>query len=457
VLVAASAWVIGVAPLSDNSFFTHLATGRVILDTGSIPTSDPYTFTAPGEPWVVQSWLASWLYATVESIAGGAGLRALMGVATAGLALLGWMLTASCPSVVPRLALVVVFLSASAPTWSERPLLFGFLGLALSVLAGEGRLRAPWLLPIGWIWAQTHGSYPLGLLYLTVVWLMARIDGADSATAGRALKWLALGIVAAVIGPLGLEVLLFPFALLQRQEALSHVTEWRPPSFDDLAQRVFLLQVLTSVMLIARRPSYRFAAVVVVFGGAALLGRRNLPVASMVLLPWMAGATPPVGSLGPDLIQRRVVGPVVLAAAAMVAVGAVRLTSPSFDLARYPVSELAAVEQRGTDLDIQRLGAPDVVGNLRTVLYGPRGDIFADDRFDMFPAAVLDDQITLTEGGPGVLAVLDRHSIELVIWRRIGGTAPQLIADPGWAVLVTTDDWLLACRRVRGAAAGGAC
>ena len=28
-------------PISDNSFFTHVATGRIILDSG-IPTTDPY-------------------------------------------------------------------------------------------------------------------------------------------------------------------------------------------------------------------------------------------------------------------------------------------------------------------------------------------------------------------------------------------------------------------------------
>ena len=59
---------IGSAALSDNSFFTHLATGRLILRDGAIPTVDPYTFTARGEPWVVQSWLASLVYAAVERL-----------------------------------------------------------------------------------------------------------------------------------------------------------------------------------------------------------------------------------------------------------------------------------------------------------------------------------------------------------------------------------------------------
>ncbi len=68
---------IGLDRLSDNSFLTHLATGRLILDHG-VPRTDPYSFTANGQPWVVQSWLASVIYAWIESWFGANGIRVLM-------------------------------------------------------------------------------------------------------------------------------------------------------------------------------------------------------------------------------------------------------------------------------------------------------------------------------------------------------------------------------------------
>ena len=83
----------GLGRIDDNSFLTHLATGRLILDTGEIPTSDPYTFTAHGADWVVQSWLASWLYGWVEKLGGGDGLRILTAVLCASLAALVWRLS----------------------------------------------------------------------------------------------------------------------------------------------------------------------------------------------------------------------------------------------------------------------------------------------------------------------------------------------------------------------------
>jgi hypothetical protein len=44
---------IGLQPLSDNSLLTHIATGRIIFDTG-FPHSDPYLLPARTS-WVVQS------------------------------------------------------------------------------------------------------------------------------------------------------------------------------------------------------------------------------------------------------------------------------------------------------------------------------------------------------------------------------------------------------------------
>ena len=79
---------IGQRPLNDNSFFTHLATGRIILDGGGIPRSDPYTFSAHGASWTVQSWLASVLYAGAEEVGGLTAVRFENGLIAALVALL---------------------------------------------------------------------------------------------------------------------------------------------------------------------------------------------------------------------------------------------------------------------------------------------------------------------------------------------------------------------------------
>jgi hypothetical protein len=137
--VVAAGITIGLRPLTDNSFFTHLATGRLILDRGSVPRHDPYTFTAFGEPWVVQSWLASWLYGTAEALAGALGLRLLMGGIAGALAALIWRLTRPADGVVARLALAGLAVGVGGGLWAERPFMLGLLALGCVVLtAGSG-------------------------------------------------------------------------------------------------------------------------------------------------------------------------------------------------------------------------------------------------------------------------------------------------------------------------------
>src|SRR5947208_8592029 len=53
---------LGVLPIADNSMFTHLRTGLDMVGGGGIARVDPYSYTAGGAEWVVQSWLPEWTY-----------------------------------------------------------------------------------------------------------------------------------------------------------------------------------------------------------------------------------------------------------------------------------------------------------------------------------------------------------------------------------------------------------
>lgn len=452
--LAAAGWVIGLRPLSDNSFFTHLATGRLILDRGSVPSVDPYSFTALGDPWVVQSWLASSLYASVESLAGAAGLRVLMGVVAASLVVLAWRLLRPAESLLVRLALGALFVVAGAQLWAERPLMFGLLAFGATMLVAEGGLDPRWLVPLGWGWVNVHGSFPLGLVYLVVVIVGARLDARSAVQERRALGWLLGGVVLGAVGPLGPKVLVFPLELLQRQDVLRNVIEWRAPTFEGLSQRAFLLQLVLAVILLVRRPSYRSGLVVAVFGAAALLGARNLSVASLAFLPAMAAAAPPLGSLRSGLRSRL---SLLLAAAAVggaLVLGSARFAQPDFELRGYPVDALAYLDATQVDRREHAVAVPDVVGNFLELVDGPVGEVFYDDRFDMFPEEVSAAHLALVRTDPALRSSLERFEIELVMWGRDTATGQWMIAAADWRILYTDERWILAC--LRGAELGGA-
>jgi hypothetical protein len=445
--LAAGVLGIGLAPFSDNSFFTHLATGRLIVDQGHIPTTDPYTFTAHGHGWVVQSWLVSALLGVVDDVAGIGGVRILVGLLTVGVFAVAWRLSRPAQGLVVRVGIAGLVIGVGSLQWSERPLLVGLIAMGLAVLAGEGELDPRWLLPLGWVWVNSHGSFPIGIAYLLVVALGRRLDHLDASVELRAFRWLTGGVLLGAINPLGPKLLVFPVQLLQHQDVLRHVTEWQAPQFHDLGERIFLLQVGLAILALVRRPRYRNALVVAVFVAAALLGARNEAVASLVLVPVLAEAWSNVGGLKASTregISRllAVAGVVLVAAVAMS-----RLGQPAFDVSGYPVASLDQLDEWKVDLQRVHLASIDQVGNLIELRDGPGRRVWFDDRFDMFPEAVTRDAFALNDARPRSLEVLDHRGIDLVLWPSEGGLTAVLSATDEWRDLDDSDDgWRLFCR-----------
>ena len=74
---------------------------------------------------------------------------------------------------------------------------------------------------------------------------------------------------------------------------------------------------------------------------------------------------------------------------------------------------------------------------------GQRAHVFGDDRVDMFPRAIVDDEVELIRGGPSWQQILDRWDADVVLWQRgapldllLGGSAQWQLAyaDQGWVV-----------------------
>lgn len=448
--------VIGLGRLSDNSFFTHLATGRLILEQGSIPTGDPYSFSAPGTPWVVQSWLASVILAGVERVAGPQGIRLLAGLVAAALAALAWRLTAPARSLLPRVGLTGLALVIGATFWAPRPLLFGLLLLALVLVIAEEDRDPRWFVPIFWLWANLHGSFPLGLVALACLALGARLDHESERRHGRVrgLVFAAVGTALAAISPVGPKLLIFPIHLLGRSDVLQRVVEWQSPRFSATYGRVFAIQVVVAVLALCRAPRWRVAIPLVVFVVASLVALRNIPVASLVLLPGMAWGLRDLGTLRGE--ER---GPVSVLLAAAVGVVAVLVTvaalgRPAFDTspATYPVDAVAWMDGQGLTRGGARVVHTDTTGNYLELLWGPSSRVFLDDRVDMFPIPLLRDYLTLNDGGAAWRTVLDRYDTDLVVWDRGSPFATVLVESPDWRIVYSDQHAIVACRRAEGAA-----
>lgn len=448
-VLMALGFVIGARVMADNSFLTHLATGRLILDNGSVPTIDPYSWPARGEPWTVQSWLASTGYAALEAAFGPWAIRWLNGLL--GAAVVGglWALTDSVRSLLMRTGLVGVVVVIGTFLWPPRPLLFALLGVVLVLMVADGRLSAPWLVPVFWVWANTHGSFVLGggLLFLITVGAAIDLRRAPRAEL-RILAWATAGALAAVVNPLGWRLLWFPLHLMGRREALHQVAEWSSPSFRSPIEQLFLVLLLLLLVAATRRAGWRALLPSMVFFVTGLLAVRNLGIASIVIVVLIAPALAvPIGSI--DGTERGLVPRVLAVLAGLTVVGAASLAvvETAIEVDSYPVAEVDWLEARNlVATDDVRLGQRDYVGNYLEYRYGPDAAVFMDDRFDFHPLPVVADHAGLLIAGD-YGEIVDRNGFNVLLWQADTPLHRWLVEQPDWVVAVENDDWIVACRR----------
>jgi hypothetical protein len=435
---------LGLRPLGDNSLFIHLRTGLDLVRTGHVPRTDPYSFTAGGDPWVVQSWLASLLYGLAERIGGFPAVRLLHGLVYG---LLAWLLarlarTGSSLRTALAAALVV---GAGVVYWAPRPLAFGLLGLALTVLVVEE--RRPWwlLVPVVWVWANCHGSFVLGLGWLVLVAVGERLDGRQRPDVLPWLGGFVAGLVVACLNPLGPRLLVFPFAVVDRREAFAHVVEWRSPAFSGSAPGMLTLLCVGGIVLVLARsrPPWRDALPVVGFLVAGLLAQRNLPMLAVVAAPVVARALRPTSSSAsppaPASAPERSLLPGAFAAVLgllAVVFTAVAAGEPAFDFEGYPVRASALVP-RGS-----RVATTDVAAGYLILRRGSGASVLIDDRVDLYPVRVTKDYLRLLDGRPDALRVLDRYRVETVLWETDRPLHAQLAASDGrWRRVGVRDGW----------------
>jgi len=436
---------VGLVRLHDNSFLTHVATGRLIVAHG-VPHTDPYSFTALGHPWVVESWLASVLYAEVGRL-GTHGLQFLHAALAATLAGLVWILTRPAGTLAGRIVVASAALSIGTGYWSPRPLLIALVLFAVVILLAEQPRGSPWLLvPVMWVWVNVHGSWGLALAYLVVRLIGRAMGGGDLGRLRRLIGATVVGTLLGAVNPSGIRLLTYPLRLATDHQAFAHIVEWESPSFSDLTNLVLLATVLVSlVLLVARRGALEDALVVGVFFAMACLASRNVPVASLAVTPVFARGLAGLGSLDG---ARRGVLPVGLLAlwlwlAAVLAAHALR--SPEFELAAYPVAAVDAMQVHG--LAPGRVATQDYVGNYLEFRYGSRASAFIDDRVDMYPKSVETAYGILLGGAPGWQGVLDRYHVHAVLWAKHEPLAGLLAQSPRWQIAWQDSRWVVAVRR----------
>lgn len=437
---------------NDGDTGWHLVAGRLIMATGDVPVTDPFSYTFAGKPWLAHEWLAEVVMAAAYGAGGWSGLSLLFAGAMATLVLIIGAEVARHLRAAPTLIVLILVLFALAPAILARPHVLAWpllAGWTLLLLRARAAGRAPPLAAaiIMLVWANLHASFIFGLAVAGLFGLEALIAGPDRPRILRAWALSGLAAVTAtLVTPFGLHGLLFPFAV-RGLAAIPSVNEWRPTVLAN--EPGFMLVLLAGLFALLYRgvrvPPLRLLLLMLTLYLAfsavrhqALLGIIGSLVLAAPLGASLAVASAPPAPASPAPAKSRRLGMILATIAMLFAIGRLAVPVRPQDNGSNPGAAIAAVPadlRRRPVLNGYGFGGPLILAGIRPYIDGRvdmYGDAFTFDHDAMmlgdraaFDRAVARWGIAWTILPPGLplVARLDRDRR----WQR-------LHADP-WAVV----------------------
>lgn len=454
--------------LGDFDLPMHLATGRLVWATGHVPRVDDFSYLHGTVRYVelASVTLFWWAYRA----GGAAGLQMVGGVSAATLALALWLqMRRFGPAALVSAALAV---AGAVSFLVVRSSALSFPLLALVLLSLDVHRRAPAtrtgrrglaaFVALSFLWANTHGSVPFGLLvgaaYVgyraacrvargRVGLLLPAADGADLPAAAIALV---LAVGAASVNTAGPGLLLGPVRFGGQVRTLLSFSEWARPTwsfyrdYEPLAALVFVVAAACMALgrdadTDARTPAFFDLVLLAMALACALTAVRLVPLGLILAAPGIARRTS-------------------RALRSVRAAGAVGLTCAAGTLLA-PASVLASSLPLGVGFDTSHLpegaarwaqahhpaghvwNSPPFGGYLAFRLY-PEVRVLMDGRhgtaYDIADVVAVD----ASESDPAVFATLSReHDFQWAVTRALESASDGLpIATSGEWVMVFLDD-----------------
>lgn len=410
VAVVIDAW----RPIVDSSFLWHVRAGSVQATAGEVLTTDPFSFTAAGDPWRTQSWLVELIYAAGERVSGLGfvpPMLLIVGLLTfVGVGLIAYRVTRSITATAVCVFLsTVLLLSFLVP----RPVLFSFLLFVLVILAWD-RGSTRWTVPfLFWLWASAHGSFVVGLGYVGLVLLSRRDWRLLPAAVVSGLATLATAHGVGVLG------ILLDFG--ESTDALAYISEWRKPALTDVPFITFLGGlVFVAIGMVRRLVTARHLWLIVPFAILGITSVRAIPPAWFGLLPVVA-----LSLSGTTIGAKERFGAVPAAMFAVVVFFLPFLLrgDSRLDESKFPIEAS------------QRLGEgaifhDDRVGGYLIYAQGPSRKVFIDDRAELYREK-LEEFVLVRDGDTAWRPVFERHDIEQVLLQR-DAQLIETLRNAGW-------------------------
>lgn len=290
-------WILHPA-IADNDIWWHLQTGKWIVDHGTVPLTDPFSYVGEGKPWIAYSWLfEAGMYGLVTKF--GETAITLYTLVTV------WLIMFVLHGIIAKrrdhfLSVCVLLASsilALSNLYSPRPwlltILFFAITLEVVLCLREGEpSRWIWVLPgIYILWANVHIQfiYGLGLLGLAcfaplVDRYVHRYGYVQKSMVWGSENWrqlvglTALCALATLFTPYHMRLYAIVVELSAQTGMWEYVQEMQAPAFRSVADWTMLGILTAALIQLGRKGSYSSfeTLLLLVASVSAFRGQRDL-------------------------------------------------------------------------------------------------------------------------------------------------------------------------------------
>jgi hypothetical protein len=434
------------ALLADGDTGWHIRAGELVLATGHVPVTDPFSFTRSGEAWFAWEWLADVSFAVLYRWRGLAAVAAGTGalLALAATLIFARLLRRGCGLWI-GLAAALAAASASSIHYLARPHVFTILFYALGLWLIQEDRHLWTLVPMTALWANLHAGF---VAWLATMGVLVAVRASEHAW-GRVRRYLALAAAcsaASLANPYGWRLHEHVARYLGSRWILDNVQEFQSPSIRSEGAVVFAVLLLAAVALAPRASRFE-GALVLIWGFAALRSARHVPLFAIAAAPVAAsgcaalweraaararvdGAVRVAWELGRDLGRASRPGLWVPVAAAIFLLA---VPPVSFPAGRFPV---AAVDRNVSRLapggQMPRILTSDQWADYLIFRLYPRQRVFFDGRSDFFGPSLGGDYRKLMTGDRDWRELMDRYAFQLALLPRDWPLSWVLERDPEW-------------------------
>jgi hypothetical protein len=323
----ALATVLLTATRADPDLWGHLRFGLDWLQSHTLPSADPYSFTQD-KPWVNHEWASEAITAAAFTLGGTAGLVLMKAaVMAAPIAVLWRRLTGSTP-LVKTVVSTLAIIAALPLSGTVRPQIWSAIALALLTLLLDGKPPSSLRIVAGAAlfaaWANLHGGWITGSAVLGLYAVVRTLR-----TPQDAWRWLALvlaSLAGTLLNPYG--VGLWHFLATTVRSTRPDIAEWA--SFSLKSPPITWVSVVTPVAVLAllarhrqHRPPLEVSAAVLLMVIASVRVSRVGPLVCTACLALLGPSiTAAWGRLGRLVVPSRAAAGILFLPAAVTIVAA---------------------------------------------------------------------------------------------------------------------------------------